>query len=305
MLRINCLALACLGVLMPVLSANAASDNKEQVAAVDGGGVTTYYGKGAEPSGDPKSEAKPEAAPQSTEQPAAAEDSKSKSSEDTAKPAVVALPEPTLFANISLTDQRMTVTDASGKTLHVWPISSGTARHPTPPGTFRPQWASRMWYSRQYDWAPMPYAVFINGGVAVHGTPHVSRLGSPASHGCIRLATGNAKTFYNLVYKHGMKSVKVTVHGKPNFRGGGGDEVASRKPSKQQRAYANNDSGWPFSWGGSSESAAPAKKAKNGRNVLYYSEDGTIFKKTKSGKFVVVRPNKYPNKYGYGYGSGY
>ena len=35
-----------------------------------------------------------------------------------------------------------------------------------------------MWYSRKYDNAPMPNAVFINGGVAVHATQHVSRLGS-------------------------------------------------------------------------------------------------------------------------------
>ena len=50
----------------------------------------------------------------------------------------------------------------------------------------------RMHYSRQYEYAPMPHAVFFHRGTAFHGTGAVGLLGQPASHGCVRLAPGNA-----------------------------------------------------------------------------------------------------------------
>ncbi|MEO1719902.1 MAG: L,D-transpeptidase, partial [Pseudomonadota bacterium] len=70
-----------------------------------------------------------------------------------------------------------------------------------------------MWYSRKYNNAPMPYSVFFNGGIATHGTNHISRLGSPASKGCIRLRTHNARRFYNLVSKYGKSRVRIIVKG--------------------------------------------------------------------------------------------
>ena len=123
---------------------------------------------------------------------------------------------PTLAATIDLTSQRMTVR-AGGKTLHSWKISSGRRGYETPPGRFRPKWMAADWYSRKYDMAPMPYSVFFNGGIATHGTTAVSRLGRPASHGCIRLKTANARTFYRLVRRHGMKRTRITVTGKTPY----------------------------------------------------------------------------------------
>lgn len=140
-----------------------------------------------------------------------------------AKP-VPAAPAIVLNANIDLAAQRMTVSHA-GNVLHVWPISSGTRGHETPRGTFRPQWTSRMHFSKKYDNAPMPHSVFFNGGVATHATQATGRLGSPASHGCIRLHPTAAATFYALVHKHGLSSTRIVVHGSPRFR----DEVASRR----------------------------------------------------------------------------
>ena len=59
----------------------------------------------------------------------------------------------------------------------------------------------------------MPYAVFIRGGYAIHGTTtgNFSRLGTKASHGCIRLHPVNAKIFYELVKKIGLKNTWVTI----------------------------------------------------------------------------------------------
>ncbi len=123
-------------------------------------------------------------------------------------------PEPviTLRVDINLSTQRMTV-KSGGQVLHNWAISSGRSGYLTPRGTFKPQWKARMWYSRQYDSSPMPYSVFFNRGIATHGTSATGMLGRPASHGCVRLTTSNAKAFYNLVGKHGMQSTQIVVRG--------------------------------------------------------------------------------------------
>jgi len=123
----------------------------------------------------------------------------------------------TLVATIDLARQRMTVA-AGSKTLHTWKISSGRRGYSTPSGRFRPAWSAKMWHSRKYDMAPMPYAVFFNHGIATHGTAAISRLGRPASHGCIRLKTSNARSFYRLVHKHGYKRTRIIVTGKTKFR---------------------------------------------------------------------------------------
>jgi lipoprotein-anchoring transpeptidase ErfK/SrfK len=129
-------------------------------------------------------------------------------------PAIAELPAPTVFADINLTTQRMTVSDKSG-VLYKWKISSAGGGYVTPIGVYRPQWISAMHYSKQYYNAPMPYSVFFHRGYAIHGTVAVERLGRPASHGCVRLATPNAKKFFDLVQKRGKELVRITVHGTP------------------------------------------------------------------------------------------
>jgi hypothetical protein len=111
----------------------------------------------------------------------------------------------------------MTVAE-NGVTKHTWAISSAGPGYRTPTGTFKPQWMSRMWYSRQYDWSPMPHSIFFTGGTAIHGTYATRMLGRPASHGCVRLAPGNAAELYRLVGRHGKDRTRIVVHGVPNFR---------------------------------------------------------------------------------------
>ena len=136
------------------------------------------------------------------------------------KPVVV-----TLNADVNLTTQQMTVS-SGGNVLHVWPISSGRQGYETPRGTFRPQWAAKMHFSKQYDDAPMPHSVFFNGGIATHATQATGLLGRPASHGCVRLSASAAATFYSLVHKHGYQATRIVVRGTPKFRS---EEVASRR----------------------------------------------------------------------------
>ncbi len=117
----------------------------------------------------------------------------------------------TLVLNADLGSQRLTVIE-DGKTKYVWPVSSGRDGFATKTGTFRPQWASKLWFSRQYDNAPMPHAVFFHGGMAFHATNAVGMLGRRASHGCIRLSPANAATLFKLVHKHTFAGTKIVVH---------------------------------------------------------------------------------------------
>jgi lipoprotein-anchoring transpeptidase ErfK/SrfK len=115
-----------------------------------------------------------------------------------------------VVASISLSKQRMSVT-VNGIPRYYWLVSTARRGYRTPVGSFRPHRLERMWYSRKYDMSPMPHSVFFRGGYAVHGTNHVKRLGAPASHGCVRLAPGNAATLYGLVRKYGMANTRIIV----------------------------------------------------------------------------------------------
>lgn len=59
----------------------------------------------------------------------------------------------------------------------------------------------------------MPYAVFISGGFAIHGTGkgNWKRLGRVASHGCIRIHPDNAFIFNRLVRQYGAANTWITV----------------------------------------------------------------------------------------------
>jgi lipoprotein-anchoring transpeptidase ErfK/SrfK len=149
--------------------------------------------------------------------------------------AVTPLPPPiTLTLDVDLRAQRVSVIEGDA-TKFVWPISSGMQGYATQTGTFQPQWTARMWYSRQWDMAPMPHSVFFNRGTAFHATTATGMLGRRASHGCIRLHPANAAKLYGLVNKHGLASTKVIVHN----AGPKEPEVAARKKTKSSYQQAS------------------------------------------------------------------
>ena len=147
----------------------------------------------------------------------------------------------TLVLNADLGAQRLTVVE-NGRAKYTWAISSGQRGFATPTGTFQPQWAAKLWYSRQYEYAPMPNAIFFHRGTAFHGTSAVGLLGQPASHGCVRLAPGNAAALFKLVHKHGFAATKVVVHGgsrqrPPSLaRRGALPDMASARAGRGERA---------------------------------------------------------------------
>jgi lipoprotein-anchoring transpeptidase ErfK/SrfK len=108
-------------------------------------------------------------------------------------------------------DQLMRVY-VDGRLVYVWPVSTGRMGYRTPAGRYSPTVLSRMHYSRKYDDAPMPYAIFFRGGYAIHGTYAVSRLGRQASHGCIRLHTANARELFRMVQDFGPHDTRIVIH---------------------------------------------------------------------------------------------
>lgn len=116
-----------------------------------------------------------------------------------------------LRAVTDISEQRMYVVQ-NGNITDVWRVS--TAGQPgcrTPVGRYRPIRLERTWYSSRYDGAPMPHAIFFLGGYAIHGTTETSKLGSPASHGCIRLSRPNARKLFNLVRSYGRANTWIIV----------------------------------------------------------------------------------------------
>jgi lipoprotein-anchoring transpeptidase ErfK/SrfK len=98
-----------------------------------------------------------------------------------------------------------------GDLVYVWPVSTGRYGYNTPPGSYRPYVLRRFHRSRKYDNAPMPYSIFFQGGYAIHGTTAVRRLGSPASHGCIRLHMANARELFDLVGYYGREETRIVI----------------------------------------------------------------------------------------------
>ena len=108
---------------------------------------------------------------------------------------------------ISKSHQRMTVHSSEGS--YSWPVSTARRGYYTPTGVFHPYSLQPMHYSRKYDNAPMPHSIFFSGGYAIHATPHVGNLGRPASHGCVRLAPGNAATLYGIVKRDSDTTIRI------------------------------------------------------------------------------------------------
>ncbi|HKS19798.1 MAG TPA: L,D-transpeptidase [Bradyrhizobium sp.] len=136
-------------------------------------------------------------------------------------------------------NQQMTVA-VDGVARYHWPVSTGIPSYETPNGSFRTFRMEEDHYSKEFDDAPMPHSIFFTKiGHAIHGTDSVNRLGSPASHGCVRLSRANAATLYALVQEQGVLNTTVTLTGSSqvalarNPRPRANTAVARRAPAPQ------------------------------------------------------------------------
>jgi uncharacterized protein (TIGR02246 family) len=115
--------------------------------------------------------------------------------------------------NVDKSEQRMTVL-LDGKKTYEWPVSTGRAGYSTPSGTYTATSMNEMWYSKEYDSAPMPHSIFfMKDGHAIHGSNDVKELGSAVSHGCVRISPANATKLYALVKENGLDNTEVVLSG--------------------------------------------------------------------------------------------
>ena len=115
-----------------------------------------------------------------------------------------------VVVQIDKSSQRMAVS-VDGMMRYNWPVSTGRSGYGTPSGVFHPQLMARRWFSRKYYNSPMPHAIFFYGGFAIHGTYELSRLGGPASHGCVRLNPSHAATLFSLVERNGPSHTRIEI----------------------------------------------------------------------------------------------
>ncbi|MFA6383311.1 MAG: L,D-transpeptidase [Parcubacteria group bacterium] len=109
------------------------------------------------------------------------------------------------YIDINLANQVMTIFQ-DGKPLDSFMISSGKAGMPTPKGTFEIENKTPRAWSKEYG-LYMPYwnALVPSGKYGIHELPEwpggykegANHLGTPVSHGCVRLGVGPAKIVYD------------------------------------------------------------------------------------------------------------
>jgi hypothetical protein len=120
-----------------------------------------------------------------------------------------------------------------GVPTYHWLVSTGRSGYATPSGSFRGTRLEEVYYSKKYDNAPMPNAIFFtNEGHAIHGTYETKRLGSAVSHGCVRLAPEHAATLFRMVEAEGLGALRVTIVG------------SAQKTSKKVPSRSRELPGW-------------------------------------------------------------
>jgi hypothetical protein len=167
--------------------------------------------------------------------------------------------------------QEMTVA-VDGVERYHWPVSTGIPSRETPSGSFRTFRMEEDHYSKEFDDAPMPHSIFFTKiGHAIHGTDSVNRLGSPASHGCVRLSRANASTLYALVEEQGVLNTTVTLTGSAQIalarRGPPRPRAAIQRRRRSRGAGAAAGRARPVCAAGSAANATPGA----GRRRLHLS----------------------------------
>ena len=119
-----------------------------------------------------------------------------------------------VLVTVDKSTQQMTV-EVDGRPVYQWPVSTGKAgNYDTPSGKFNAFRMERDHFSKEWDDAPMPFSIFFTQkGHAIHGSNDTKRLGTPASHGCVRLLPANAEKLFALVEKEGVLKTTVVLTG--------------------------------------------------------------------------------------------
>lgn len=148
-----------------------------------------------------------------------------------------------VLVTIDKTNQQMTVS-VDGAERYRWLVSTGRAGYSTPSGTYTATSMNEIWYSKQWDNAPMPHSIFfMRDGHAIHGSYDVKNLGRPVSHGCVRIAPENATILYELVRRYGMENTQVVLTGVSP----GGEYKVARGQTNTRGESSGRSAGVPYS----------------------------------------------------------
>ena len=136
---------------------------------------------------------------------------------------------------------------------YYWLISTGQKGFETPSGYYRPQAFSSRHYSNKYD-APMQWAVFFNGGMALHSSldrQGMQEMGNAAaSHGCIHVEDYRAEELFHLTGHSGYGPVDDIGRG------------TGRKTGKKVQSYKTLIIVAPIPrWGAATKAKKDAKPA--------------------------------------------
>jgi hypothetical protein len=221
-----------------------------------------------------------------------------------------------ILISVDKSTQRMSVS-VDGEQRHVWPVSTGRAGYATPAGNFQPFRMEEDHYSKEWDDAPMPHSIFFTKiGHAIHGSLETKRLGTPASHGCVRLAPENAAKLFALVKQAGVMNTKVVISGaepppavarRNPAREAGREAVREPVPiggeSVGRRARASDDD--LRAWGEPQQRELDAYAARM-RQRYYYEQMPPAYEERAPAREVYQAPPTYYYQRGdYSYGSRY
>lgn len=121
-----------------------------------------------------------------------------------------------LWISVSLSDQNVSVFDADDRLVYQFACSTGKPGDDTPTGTFSISDKGKSFYNPDVQQGAYYWTRF-KGTYLFHSLPFDSKqkmiqaeadkLGSPASHGCVRLTVENAKWIYDNI----PKGTKVVI----------------------------------------------------------------------------------------------
>ena len=200
-----------------------------------------------------------------------------------------------VLITVDKSTQRMTV-DVDGVTRWNWPVSTGRPGYDTPNGHYTAFRMEADHYSKEWDDAPMPHSIFFTKvGHAIHGYLDTRHIGSPASHGCVRLDDANAAKLYQVVADEGVEKAKVVITGDVEAA------LSRGKSSREAAADAadNKDTGTTAAGKsrGSRHAAASPRQVQYQPRGVYYPPNPTYY-----GYAQQYRPYSYRPSQSYQYG---
>lgn len=102
------------------------------------------------------------------------------------------------WIEIDLSRQKLVAWEGN-KSVYAVTVSTGKSSTPTRTGTFAIQTKHRVtrMTGDDYDVPDVPYTMYYDGGMAIHGAYWHNLFGNPVTHGCTNVAVDHAKWLFN------------------------------------------------------------------------------------------------------------